>query len=274
MAIPTISLRALLAILWLCVAAIPAARAEGWESTVSTFTPGSFPEPRPVRVRYSFGWGGFTAATADVRFEKLNNGRFRFDASGGTVGLARSLWTYELRHTALSEAETLRPIQVSDVENLRSKRVTTELRFSPEGVASTREERKGSAVQTKTRRFEFPNLLSLNSALLFLRTQPWPDGAVQRVVVYPATSAYFCTVTAIRRERIAVRTGTYEAIKLDVQLSKIGEDRELLPHKKFRKATVWLSNDTDRLLLRIEAQIFVGKVFAELQSVQFDNAPP
>jgi hypothetical protein len=32
-----------------------------------------------------------------------------------------------------------------------------------------------------------------------------------------------------------------------------------------------VSDDPERLLLRIEAQIFVGTVFAELQSVSFDN---
>ncbi len=59
-----------------------------------------------------------------------------------------------------------------------------------------------------------------------------------------------------------------------MQLSKIDEQRELQPHKKFRGATVWLSDDADRLVLRIETQVFIGKVFAELQSMQFDNPKP
>jgi hypothetical protein len=46
----------------------------------------------------------------------------------------------------------------------------------------------------------------------------------------------------------------------------------LEPHKKFRGATIWVSDDAERLILRIDAQIFVGTVFAELQSVRFDNA--
>ncbi len=58
---------------------------------------------------------------------------------------------------------------------------------------------------------------------------------------------------------------------MDLQLSKISKDLELEPHKKFRQATIWLSDDADRIPLRIEAQIFVGTIFAELQSVQLDN---
>jgi hypothetical protein len=71
-----------------------------------------------------------------------------------------------------------------------------------------------------------------------------------------------------------VPAGTYNAIRLDLQLSKIGKNRELEPHRKFRRATVWMSDDPDRLLLKVEAQIFVGAVFVELKSVDFDRAVP
>jgi hypothetical protein len=68
-----------------------------------------------------------------------------------------------------------------------------------------------------------------------------------------------------------VRAGTFNAIKLDLQLNKVGKNLELEPHRKFRRATVWVSDDADRIILRVDAQIFVGSVFAELQSVRFDN---
>jgi hypothetical protein len=80
------------------------------------------------------------------------------------------------------------------------------------------------------------------------------------------------TVTVLGRERLTGPSGAYNAIKLDLQLSKIGKNGELEPHRKFRRASVWLSDDPDRLLLRIQAQIFVGTVFAELQSVEFEDA--
>lgn len=245
-------------------------RAESWESTVSPVVPGSFAEPRVLRARYNFGWSGFTAANADFRFEKSSDQRFHLEALGRTVGLVRALWRYDIAHVAYCDAATYRPLVVREVEKFRPKQVTTEVTFSPTGVSSTREQRKEGDVQARTLRFDFPNVQSVISALLFLRSQPLSDGAVHRVVVYPATSAYLCTIKVLGRERIKVATGNYDAIKLDVQLSKIGPQRELLPHKKFRDATVWLSNDADRLALRVEAQVFVGTVFAELQSVKFD----
>ena len=68
-----------------------------------------------------------------------------------------------------------------------------------------------------------------------------------------------------------MRAGNYKAIKVDLQLKRIGKHIELEPHRKFRRATIWVSDDADRILLRIEAQIFVGTVWAELQSLQFEN---
>ena len=43
---------------------------------------------------------------------------------------------------------------------------------------------------------------------------------------------------------------------------------KLEPHGKFKHATGWLSDDADRLPLRMNAQIFVGSVWVELQKVE------
>ena len=251
-----------------------AAFAADWEATVSPFAPGTFPEPRALRAHYRFGWNNVTAATGDVRFGKTADGRFQLEATGGTTGLARTLWSYDIKHAATSDARTLRPIRVRETEEMPSKEFTTELTFTEEGVTSVREERDDGEAKSKTRRFSFPHVWSLNSALLYLRTQPLEDGAVQRIVIYPSTSAYLATVTVVGRDRITVPTGTYDAIKVDVQLKKIGKGRKLQAHKKFKGAMVWLSDDPDRLILRIETQVFIGTVFAELQSVQFEGAKP
>ena len=107
--------------------------------------------------------------------------------------------------------------------------------------------------------------------MLYLRSQPLKERSVYRVVVYPANNAYLVTTTVLGREKISVHAGSYNAIKIDLQLLRVGKQLQLEPHRKFRRATIWVSDDTDRILLRIEAQIYVGTIFAELQTVRFDN---
>ncbi len=243
--------------------------AANWQSTLTKDPPGNFPELRPLLATYRFGWSGLTAATGEVHFTKTFEGNFQLDGTGRTIGFVRALWKLDVNYHALAHAETLRPVETLQTENYRSKKIATRLTFTNNGVIRARTEGQGSA-GTNTHEFSFPNLFDLHSAMLYLRSQPLADRSTHRVVVYPATSAYLATITVLGREKISVRAGTYNAIKIDLQLNRIGKKLDLQPHRKFRRATIWVSDDADRILLRIEAQVFVGTVFAELYSVHFE----
>jgi hypothetical protein len=250
------------------VAAISAA--PEWQANLSKEPPGNFPLYRPLHATYVFGWSGFTAATAEVQFSRVAPDRCQIQGAGRTVGFARALWRYDVNYRGLANASPLRPVETSQVDAYRQKKITTHLAFSSSGVRRTRSE-VPSGSQSKPRDFNFPNLFDLQTAMLYLRSQPLQERTAYRVVVYPATNPYLAVATVVGHERISLRAGSYKAIKIDLDLKKIGKDMELQPHRKFRKATIWVSDDPDRLILRIEAQVFVGTVFAELQSVHFDE---
>jgi hypothetical protein len=250
-----------------------AATGENWQSTLTRMQPGAAPELPPARVIYNYGWSGITAATAEFRYSRTPENHHRFDATGGTIGLARRLWKFSAVHTAITDSASLRPLHVKDVEAVKGTVQTTVLTFTGGGVSSFREEREGSRLESKTRTFAFPDVHSINSAFLMLRSQALTDGSVYRFVVYPATSAYLCTLTVRGREKIKVPIGRRDAIKLDLQLQKIDDKLQLQQHKKFRRGTIWIADDPSRVVLRIETQVFIGKVFAELQSVQLEPTP-
>jgi hypothetical protein len=259
---------ALIVFLALCSTTLGA----NWEATLSKEPPGNFPEVRPLRASYRFGWSGLTAATGDIHFTKPSENRFQLDGRGRTIGLVRALWKLDVKYRAVTNAQTLRPIETEQTESYRSKKLATHLTFTNSGVTRARTEGEGSSAATKTRQFNFPNLFDLFSAMLYVRSQPLRDRSIYRVVAYPATNAYLAIITVKGREKIALHGETYKAIKLDLQLKRIGKHLELQPHRKFRRGTIWVSDDAQRLLLRIEAQVFVGSVFAELQSVHFDES--
>src|SRR5438034_8460838 len=83
--------------------------AANWQATLSKEPPGDFPELRPLRVSYVFGWSGITAATADVHFGKSAENRFQLEGAAHTVGFVRALWRFDLNYHALADANTLRP---------------------------------------------------------------------------------------------------------------------------------------------------------------------
>jgi hypothetical protein len=257
---------ALLAVL-LCTAS-SASSAENWQSTLTAGTPGSFPPLRPLHANYRFGWSGVTAATGDVRLTKTAGNQYVLDGKVRTTDFVRSLWNFEADLMSVADATTLRPIEVKQNESVRAKKVSTTLAFNAQGVSATRTDSAKHA--SKVTRLDMANLFDLQSALLFLRSQPLANGSVQRIVVFPAKDPYLATMTVEGREKLTIAAGSFNAIKFDLKLSKIGRSNELKPHKKFKKATVWLSDDPDRMLLRAEAEVFIGSVFAELQSVEYE----
>jgi hypothetical protein len=244
--------------------------APAWQAGVTKDPPGNFPPLRPFLANYRFGWSGFSAATGEVHFTNASENRFQVEATGRSIGFVRALWRMDVSHHALADAQTLRPIEMKQVETYRKKKLSTELAFSGNRVTRVRSEGTEDA-KGKAKEYTYPNLYDLFSTALYLRSQPLHDHAIYRVVVFPATSAYLATLTVLDREKITVHAGSYKAIKVDLQLSKVGKNLELEPHKKFRRASIWISDDSDRILLRAEAQIFVGTVFAELQSIRFEN---
>jgi hypothetical protein len=257
------------AIYFLLAAAVSAAN---WETSVTAGPPGPFPPPRSLVATYHFGWGGITAATGETHFNRRSPDRFQFDGTAHTTGVVRALWKMDATQHAVADARSLRPTEMEQTENVRSKTLVTKLAFDAAGVTRTRIETKRGVTTSSTKQFNRPNLFDLHSALLYMRSQSLRQGTVHRIIVFPATSSYLATTTVTGREKVSVPAGTFNAIRLDLQLNKIGKKGELEPHRKFRRGTIWISDDSDRILLRINAQIFVGTVFAELQSVQFEGA--
>jgi len=248
--------------------------APAWQASLSKDPPGDFPTPRSLRASYVFGWSGFTAATAEIQFARDSADQAQIKAAGRTVGLARTLWRYDVTYSALANGSTLRPLETHQADIYRNKRITTDLTFTENGVHRSRVEAPAPPAKNKPKDFSFPNLFDLQTAALYVRSQPLQKGSSYRLVIYPSTNAYVATATVTGREKISVRQGDFNAIKLDLQLKRVGKDMSLEPHRKFRRATIWVSDDADRLILRVEAQIFVGTVFAELQSVRVDEPRP
>ena len=239
-----------------------------WRDTISKER-GTFPMLRPVKVHYEFGWSGFTAAEADASFFRNASGQCELDLKAKTTGTVRSLWKMDTSASSTCNPTTLRPAKLQQTEIYSKKTLTTTVDFSGEGAAQFRVRTPAGNDTPKIKKFCFPDLQDLNSALLFIRSQPLAQGDSVKICVYPASAPYLATITVLGREKIKVAGRKWDAIKADLKLTAVKGDFTLKPHSKFKKATAWLSDDQDRLLLKVEAEVFVGSVWAELQRVEF-----
>lgn len=257
---------------WLLVGLVGALSAPAnadWQETLTPLMPGDFPALRPLKATYRFGWGTVDAATGEFAYSVEKSGQLKLQVTAKTEGLVRSLWRMDARQTAYCDATTLRPVKAVQAETYKRSALQTTLEFTDEGVSRLRVSNPPDKNPPKSKRFKFPATFDLYSALLFVRSQPLEIGEVVRIVVYPAVDPYLAEIEVLKRESLTIREKKQAAIKLGVKLQRIGKKLELLPHAKFKQANAWLSDDTDRLLLKVAAEIGVGKVWAEIDSVTF-----
>ena len=255
--------RFVLPALGLLLSIFPADCRADWRDDLSPPQPGDFPALRPLQADYQCGWSGFSAADVQVKFTHPDPATAALEAKAATTGFVRTLWRLDATHTARADLATLKPIELHQAEVYRYQTIHTALQFTGAGVAHFRES-TADKNPARHKTYEFPGLYDLQTALLYVRSQKLQAGQTFRLPVYPATSPYLAIVTVLGREKIKVKAGTYPAIKLDLKLEKITSGMALEPHPKFKRATGWLSDDEDRIPLRMNAQIFVGTVWVEL----------
>ncbi len=234
--------------------------------------PGTFTKLRPGVFRYAFGWGEITAAEGEASCTLSPEGRCVLDFSAKTTGIARTMWKVDAKAVSSCDPATFHPVKLTQTETYKKKVVTTVVDFLADGPLQRRSQEPPdaeSAADVATRSFRFPHVHDLSSAVLFIRSQALAQGDSVKLCVYPGRAPYLATATVTGRERLTVAGREWDTIRCDLGLSGIAEDFTLTPHKKFKKATAWISDDGDRMLLKISAEVQVGSVWAELQSADF-----
>lgn len=239
---------------------------DSWRESLTPLRPGPFPPPESATLTYGFGWEGIRAATAVLVFSNdPENDLLTLKGKVYTEGLVRTLWKLDATQESRVRASTLRSIDTKQNERYRSKSVETRLRFLPDRVIQNRTESPAEKDSKKRRKFKLPDMLDMHGGLLFLRSLPLKTGDRENIVVYASSAPYLARVTVEGREKITVKAGTFDAIRARLELWKVNRDLSLKPHTKFKKATAWMSDDSSRMLLKVEASVFVGSVWVELE---------
>jgi len=256
--------------LWIVVAAplLEPAWAADWRDSLTPLKPGNEAPIRPLNATYKFGWTALTAASAEFEFTHAKGSQMKLTVHARTTGAVRALWRMDSDHVAYCDAATLRPIRLEQTETYKSKTEISNAAFSPDWVERWRET-KPAGDPPKKRRVNLAGVYDLQTALLIIRSQRLLPGDVYRLIVFPAKSPYLAEIDVIGKDTVKVAGATYPAIKCQIKLQGITKALTLEPHKKFKEAFAWMSDDRDRLLLKIKAEIFVGSVWAELTSVKF-----
>jgi hypothetical protein len=244
--------------------------APAWISELTSPAPGPFPKLSPTDLDLSVSWNGMIkAGTVKVEFSPPDvhkPGNLIIRSTAASQGAAAKLFPYQTSFWSETDPSSLLPRLFHASETDDREKIDTTVRYLPTHV-ETREistlHKTGKTTLTD-RTFHFAPVFDIFSAMLHVRSQKLDAGDRITLVVRPFGTSYLLKVHVIGRERHQGR----DAIRLAVGMRKIDRTTlELLPYKKMKRdATLWLSDDAERIPLEMRAAVFIGDVRATLTS--------
>jgi hypothetical protein len=244
--------------------AASAAAPPAWKADLTPAASGPHPRLAPSSLLYDLSWKGRLNA-GEIRMEfappdAAKRGTYVVRCSAFGKGAASVLFSSRFQFWSELNPSNLRPRFFQGIETDSKETVTTTVQYHADRVESRETTRtlRGGNTSTRELLFEFSPVHDLFSAMLHVRSQKLDPGEQVTIVVQPFETPYLLRVRCIGRE---VHAGV-PAIRLTVGMQKIDRDTlELKPYKKLKSAaTLWLSDDHERVPLELRAAAFIGDV--------------
>lgn len=239
-----------------------------WMDKVQPFKNGSHPKMKPTKLEYELSWKGtLKAGTITFDFNKKDKRYKGLDISqayGRSQYLAYTVFPYHFSMTSFAKASTHKTLIFVADEKDKREEVNTTNTFKPGGVlhSSTKDHIIKKTKKKRDHFFKFPNSHDPISAIQYIRRQTLKNGDQLYLCLHPFNSAMFSEITVLGRETHNGRA----CIKLDIKLQKIDKDTmHLKTYKKLKKATLWISDDDDRIMVELRTKVFIGDVRAVLK---------
>jgi hypothetical protein len=243
-----------------------------WKKDLTPAKPGTFPRLAPCVIDYQLSWKGMLNAGA-MRMEfapkdTKKPGSLVVRSSANSLGAAAALFPYTSNSWSELDPVSLRPKFFQGTETDHKKTATTTNRYFPDRVESTELTKplKKNTVTRKQHNFTASPVFDIFSAMLHIRSQKLANGDQITLLIHPFDNPYLLRVKVLGREVHQNRN----TIKLSVGMRKIDRKTlELKPYKKLKSdATLWLSDDADRIPVEFRAAVFIGDVRATLGHFQ------
>jgi len=246
-----------------------ASAAPSWSSDLTTAAPGTHPGISAKKLNYSLSWKGQVQA-GHVTFVFGAKGSSKdilaAQCYGGSQGVAAKLFPYKFDMSGKINRSSLRPISMHCNETDKEETQVTNVQYRPGSLTVKEISRPHDSGkdEIKNINFAFSPVYDAFSVMLLIRSHELATGDKITQVIHPFKTPYLAKITVLGREKINGK----DAIKLNVQMTKIMKDLSLKPYKKMKTATLWISDDQDRIPLELRVAAFIGDVRMTLTGQQ------
>ncbi len=160
---------------------------------------------------------------------------------------------------SIFEAKTLYPRSFIFRQRENRKKIDTTAHFDPASKKWVVHRQQGYNIKD----YEFISQHTLDpiSAVYLARSLDFKVGDTLRMEVFGGNSRYLVLLDILGMEPVSTRTGLFEAYRIVPRVMNLTSSGYA---GRVRQATVWLSADERRRLLRMVSQVFIGYVSIDL----------
>lgn len=252
------------------LAPIAGAAAPAWESQLTDAPLGPHRDVPPCEIVFDIGWNRIISA-GRISVSVDRSGRFwRAHASGGSTGLARKLWRYDLEMNSSVDQATLHSRHTTLSETDSEETCRYDVAFEPHRVVTetTIDPHQGPS-HTAVNALPYGPVDDLLGVILYVRSLDLRPGQQITRIVQPWDRPYVAKFDVQGRQTLNFGGKKTPCIKIGVQVQKIDRNTlEMKSYGKVKKATIWLSDDELRMPIEMRAEIWIGYISASMVSLK------
>ncbi len=218
-------------------------------------------------LRYRVAWNGLPAAgaTIDIRPQDLGGQpSYRVETTARTNSFVDLFFPFRGRARVVFLRKGIMPLQFYYDREIRGvhERTTVDFLQAERRVQSVHS--KGG-ITKKTLDLPSHGLVDPITAVFRARHEPSKDGSPKGYDIFTGESRYRVELTVEGRDEVEVPAGRFRAMRIQPKVWKVRGD-ELPSEDRLRGATIWVTDDSDHVLLRIRSEMFIGAITLDLLS--------
>lgn len=222
----------------------------------SAFKPGEW-----LKFRIHYGWINASYATLQVKNSKVaNKSVYHVVGKGRTTGLARAFFKVDDRYESYFDKEDYKPYKFVRKIDEGGYTKDVEINFDYENEEAVLNDKKNKKKYNFTIRDSIQDLIS---AFYYVRnTYEFDDlvegEAIKLNMLYDDDGVFQFRLKYLGKEILKTKFGKVECLKFRpyVQAGRVFKEQESL--------SLWVSNDMNKIPIRIKADIAVGSIKADL----------
>jgi hypothetical protein len=220
---------------------------------------------------YDFAWQGIPVGEGKIRVDSGSSRALtRVQASAKTAEFIDIF--YKLRHQSEStfDASSFNPRRFTSWQRENSREKSTEVLFLPGG--SIRAEITKNGKEKEPLEFTSKNLtLDPITAAFMARSLPIEVGRTFDFDVFNGKHRYLITFLVQGLETLEIGKNRFKVFKVVPSVQKLTDTEG---EKRLESATLWITADESRQVLKLESKVLVGRVRAELRGFEPLNFSP